>query len=221
MNTKEEIMSLQEKLSTMKQESIATKPPEIITPLLEETKKLVDSGIDANVIKKGQPLPHFSLSDSAGAEFHSEEVLKKGPMAISFYRGVWWPYCNVELEALQEIYDEVSRLGGSIISISPQLGKYTKQVVKKNNLTFPVLVDTDNSYAEKLGLVFSFPAKMKEIYLSLGLDLSRFNGNDLWQLPLAGRFLVDGNGIIQDVNVHADHTVRPEPKEIVEFMKKS
>jgi len=93
-------------------------------------------------------------------------------------------------------------------------------VVNKNNLTFPVLVDNDNSYAEKLGLVFTLPARLKEIYLSLGLDLSRFNGNDLWQLPLAGRFLVDSNGFIQDVNVHADHTVRPEPVEIIELMKK-
>ena len=83
------IMSLQEKLSTMKQESIATKPPEVIGPLLEETKKLVESGIAEKAIKIGEILPEFSLSDEQGNIVSSKEVLAKGPLALSFYRGIW------------------------------------------------------------------------------------------------------------------------------------
>jgi len=113
----------------------------------------------------------------------------------------------------------VLALGGSLISVSPQLSKYTKQVVKKNNLTFPVLADKDNSYADKLGLVFTFPEKLKEIYSKLGIDLPRFNGNDSWKLPMSGRFLVGRDGVIRSVDVHPDHTIRPEPDEIIDFMK--
>lgn len=125
----------------------------------------------------------------------------------------------MELEALQEVYGKVQEQGGSIIAVSPQLSKYTKQVVNKNNLSFPVLVDSDNNYADTLNLVFTLPEKLKEIYLSLGIDLQRFNGNDSWTLPLSGRFLVDSSGVIQRVDVHADHTIRPEPTDIIEFMK--
>jgi hypothetical protein len=57
------------------------------------------------------------------------------------------------------------------------------------------------------------------VYLNLGIDLTRFNGNDSWQLPLSGRFLIDSNGIIRSVDVHPDHTIRPEPDEIINFMK--
>ncbi len=82
-------MGLQDTLTAMKQESIATKPPEIIGPLLEETKKLVQSGVADNAIKAGEPLPNLSLSDSAGEIIHSKDLLSKGPLIVTFYRGVW------------------------------------------------------------------------------------------------------------------------------------
>lgn len=105
------------------------------------------------------------------------------------------------------------------MAISPQQAKYTKQIVKKLNLTFPVLVDTDNSYAKKLNLAFTLPEKIKEIYTTFGIDLPRFNGNDSWQLPMSGRFIVDTQGIIRKIDVHADHTIRPEPSELIELLQ--
>lgn len=82
-------MKLQEKLDAMKQESIATKPPELIGPLLEETAKLVQSGIAEKVITVGSPLPEFILPDEKGNLVNSQDILAKGPLALSFYRGVW------------------------------------------------------------------------------------------------------------------------------------
>jgi hypothetical protein len=82
-------MKLQDKLTAMKQESLATKPPEIVGPLLEETKKLVLSGIADNAIKVGETLPEFRLSDEKGKAFSSREILAKGPLALSVYRGIW------------------------------------------------------------------------------------------------------------------------------------
>jgi len=82
-------MKLQQKLSAMKQESIATKPPELIGPLLAETKKLVMSGIADKAIKVGQTLPEFTLFDEGGSSFSSKDILGKRPLALSFYRGIW------------------------------------------------------------------------------------------------------------------------------------
>jgi hypothetical protein len=82
-------MKLQQKLSAMKQESIATKPPELIGPLLAETKKLVMSGIADKAIKVGEMLPEFTLFDAGGSSFSSIDILGKRPLALSFYRGIW------------------------------------------------------------------------------------------------------------------------------------
>ena len=109
-------------------------------------------------------------------------------------------------------------MGGSIVAISPQLSKYSKQVVKKHQLSYPVLTDSDNSYAKELGLTFTLPEKLKELYLKFGLDLSRFNGNETWKLPMSARFLVDTAGVIREAEVNLDHTKRPEPTDIVDFI---
>lgn len=110
-------------------------------------------------------------------------------------------------------------MGGSLIAISPQLSKYSKQVVSKNKLSFPVLSDKDNRYATQLGLDFTLPEKLQKVYTSFSIDLKRFNGNDSWVLPMSGRFIIDTKGVIKNVDVHPDHTIRPEPADIVNFMK--
>ena len=97
--------------------------------------------------------------------------------------------------------------------------KYSKQVVNKNNLTFPVLADIDNTVASLFGLAFTLPRDLEEIYTSFGIDLTRFNGNDSWQLPLSGRFIIDQQGIIRDVEVNPDYTQRPDPSEIVKILR--
>ena len=125
----------------------------------------------------------------------------------------------MELEALQEVYGQVKELGGSLIAISPQLSKYTKQVVKKHDLNFPVLADEGNKVADTFGLLFTVPEKLKDVYLSFGIDLQRFNGDDTWKLPMSGRFLIDSTGVIRQTDVHPDHTIRPEPGEILTFIK--
>ena len=82
-------MKLQEKLTAMKKESIASRPPEIVEVLVGEVEKLVDSGIASNAIGIGKVLPEFTLPDEKGNMVSSKDLLARGPMALSFYRGVW------------------------------------------------------------------------------------------------------------------------------------
>lgn len=82
-------MKLKETLAAMKQESIATKPPELVGPLLEGTEALVKTGISGKAMKVGDTLPGFILPDVMGNLVSSKELLEKGPLGISFYRGVW------------------------------------------------------------------------------------------------------------------------------------
>jgi hypothetical protein len=49
----------------------------------------------------GEQIPDFMLPDAYGQEVSSKELLARGPLVISFYRGEWCPYCNVELRALE------------------------------------------------------------------------------------------------------------------------
>ena len=103
--------------------------------------------------------------------------------------------------------------------ISPQLEKYSKQVAKKNNLTFNVLSDQGNTVASQFGLVFKLPDDLSELYSSFGIDLVRFNGNDSWALPMPGRFILDQQGIILSTDADPDYTKRPEPSDIIKILE--
>jgi peroxiredoxin len=106
-----------------------------------------------------------------------------------------------------------------LIVISPQLEKYSKQVSKKYNLTFPVLSDKENQVATSFGLTFELPMDLREIYSKFGIDLERFNGNTLWTLPMPGRFIIDKKGIIINAEADPDYTIRPEPGDILKILK--
>jgi len=84
---------------------------------------------------------------------------------------------------------------------------------KKLNLSIPILNDRDHRLAIKFGLVFTLPNDLREVYLSLGIDLERHNGNASWALPMPARYIIDQQGIIHDAEVSVDYTQRPEPEE--------
>ncbi len=98
--------------------------------------------------------------------------------------------------------------------------KYAGNLTTKLGLTFPLLLDPDNLLAKQFRMVFKLPAAMKDVYLGLGIDLERFNGNSHWELPLPGRFIIDRDGTVVDAALHPDHTRRPEPEDTLEILKK-
>ena len=103
--------------------------------------------------------------------------------------------------------------------ISPQLEKFSRQIVKKHELTFPVLSDLGNLVAEQFGLKFVFPGYLQDLYRGFGLELPRYNGDDSWTLPLPARFVIDTDGLIRDAEVNADYTVRPEPEQTLRALE--
>ena len=124
----------------------------------------------------------------------------------------------MELEALQEVLPELEATGASLIAISPLLEKYSSQLVKKLGLTFPVLSDPGSKVLKQFGILFPLPADLIEVYKGFGIDLERFNGEDKWQLPLAGRIIIDSDGTVLNTQFSVDHTERPEPLEVVDFL---
>lgn len=104
--------------------------------------------------------------------------------------------------------------------MSPQLEKYSRQVVAKNHLSFRVLSDRGNAVASQFGLTYTLPEPLKELHHKWGMNLERFNGDPSWILPLPGRFILNSRGTIVHADVHPDYTKRPEPADIITIVKK-
>jgi peroxiredoxin len=121
---------------------------------------------------------------------------------------------------LQDIYDEIQNLGAALVAVSPARAEFSRQLTKKLDLAFPILVDRDNALAIKFGLVFTLPEDLRDVYRSFGIDLERFNGNASWTLPIPARYLIDQQGLIQDAAVHVDYTTRPEPADTIAALRR-
>lgn len=117
------------------------------------------------------------------------------------------------------MYADIASLGASLVVISPEQPVRTAEMATKQKLTFPIVWDEKSTVAQAFGLAFTLPDDLREVYLSLGIDLPRHNGDASWQLPVPARFLVDGEGIVRSVEADVDYKYRPEPEPTVELLR--
>ena len=206
-------MKLNDLLKAMSEDFAAKSDPAVLQIMRDARQELVDRNLPLQALGVGERMTDFVLCDSNGEDFSSREARKRGPLLICWYRGIWCPYCNAELEALQEILPEIVATGATLVAISPMQQKYAANLVRNLGLGFPLLLDPDNRLAREFRMVFKLPQALQEVYLELGIDLARFNGNTHGELPLPGRYIVDRDGMVVDAELHPDHTRRPEPRE--------
>lgn len=208
-------MTLQDRLDAFKLEFRAGKPPHIAEIMMRATAELIASGTAGRALKAGDHAPDFTLAAPDGAPVSSATLLARGPLVVSFYRGVWCPYCNMELQALQAALPDFRAAGASLVAISPQTRVNSRKALRENALDFPILSDPHNDVAAAFGLRFALPDYLVDLYISLGNRLPAFNGDESWTLPMPGRFVIGSDGIIAYAEVNPDYTRRPEPGDML------
>ncbi len=125
----------------------------------------------------------------------------------------------MELEALQEITSDVQALGARIVTLTPEMERYTRSLYKRLNLTFDILTDLHQKTAEQFRLVFVLPDYLRDLYKSFGSSLDRFNDEPEYRLPMPARYVIDKQGIIRAADVNADYTVRSDPYETLKSLR--
>lgn len=213
-------MALQDRLDALKADfeggKFPLKPtPEILDTMHRGTAELIASGQALHAKKAGDKAPEFTLNDPDGHPVSSAALLAKGPLVISFYRGVWCPYCNLELQALQAALPEIEARGASLVAISPQTAPNSRKSQRDNKLTFPILSDDKSRVAATFGLRFSLPDYLIELYKGFKNDLPAFNNDPAWVLPMPARFVIGMEGTIVYAEVNPDYTQRPDPSELL------
>lgn len=186
----------------------------------QATEKLRASGIIDQAKKEGDQYIDFTLPNVDGKQVKLSEKLKDGPIILTFYRGGWCPYCNLQLKAYQDHLEQFKAAGGQLIAISPESMESAETTVKKHELQYEILTDNLNKEARKYGLVFKLPEDLKEVYLKFGLDLEKNQGNDSWELPIPATYVIDKNGKIVYSFLNVDYVQRAEPKDIINALKK-
>jgi len=182
-------------------------------------EKLYSSDTAESAIAVGEIAPNFTLPDATGKTVSLHSRLDKGPVVLSFYRGGWCPFCNLELQALQALLPEIKSLGANLIGISPETPDTSMTTVEKQQLQFDVLSDAGNKTARDYGLIFTVYEEMRPLYLKWGLDVPASNGDDSWELPVPATYVIDTKGVARTAHVDKDYTKRMEPEQILAALR--
>lgn len=218
IKTLNDIPELSEQMAKTRDEFLASQPPENMEIVGAAMAKLMASAFGDNALNVGDEIPSFSLPNAKGEPVSIADYLNKGPLVISFYRGGWCPFCNLEFKGLTDVLPEINRLGASLVGIAPETPDVAQETVSKHNIPFEVLSDVGNKIADQFGLVMEVYEEMRPLYLQWGLDIPAVNGDDTWQLPIPATYVVNPQGKIVAAYINRDYTQRMEPVEIIKAL---
>jgi len=213
-------MSLNDELKLLYTEVLEALPSDIRSKLIEENKKLFSNFVKEKALKENDHAPNVFFRDKDLKPVYLKDIFEKHHVVLSFSRGTWCPYCNLELQSLNKIKDKIEEKGGRLVAVSPELHEFSAKFLIENNIDFPVLSDLSNKAANEFGLVFELSPQYREIYKQFNIHLNKLNGESSWTLPVPATFIISKNGTIKSTYVNADYTQRMEPDEILAVMDK-
>lgn len=213
-------MKLQEKLDAMREDFENGRFPLVPTQaqvdtIQRSTQSLIESRQADKALEAGDKAPEFTLRDADGNAVSSRGLLSQGPLVATFYRGVWCPYCNYDLQALEEVRPKIEARGARLVAISPQTQANSRKSQRDNKLDFPILSDLGAVVADAFGLRFSVPDDLIEVYRQFGADLEKVNDDPSGVLPMPARYVIGTDGVIAYAEVNPDYTRRPDPSELL------
>jgi peroxiredoxin len=166
----------------------------------------------------GAAAPDFTLTDASGNPVRLADLLAQGPVVLTWYRGGWCPYCNIQLRAYQEALPEIKAMGAQLVALSPEMPDNSLSTREKLALEFTVLSDVQSKVARDYGISYRLPDSLIEAFKGR-LDLPALNGDDSWQLPLGATYVIAPDGTIAYAFVSADYRERAEPEAILQAIR--
>jgi peroxiredoxin len=194
-------------------------PKALLDDLTSPVALLIESRAAEKALKEGDKVGDFTLPDAYGNPVTLSQLLGQGPVILTFYRGIWCNFCNIELRAYQRLLPEFQQLGASLLAISPQTEDHCLTLTDRQQLGFPVLSDVGNKVASQFNIVFTINDPARSAHMKVQKDLPRFNGDDSWQIPIPATYLIDQSGTIRLAYVDPNFMQRLDPLAILERLR--
>lgn len=210
---------LQPALDSFRDDWEARVGPEAARFAAGQIEALRASGLVETAAKAGDAWPGVPLTDALGKGFDLAALMARGPVVVTFYRGGWCPYCNLELRAWQERLADLKALGATLVAISPELPDHALTTAEKNALAFPVLSDAGGAQAQALGIRFAFSEALRAVYEKSGNLLPEKNGDGSWTLPVPATFVVARGGRIAAAFIEPDYRKRTDPATVLALLQ--
>lgn len=213
------IMSLKAQIDAYNVQKEANLPADVLALMNTTNEELIAQHVRDNALQVGQKVANFSLANHCGDTVALTDLLAKGPVIISFYRGGWCPYCNLELKALNDYLPKFKAHNAQLVAVSPQLPDESLSTAQKNELEFDVLSDVSNIVANQFGLLFTLDERIQSLYTGFGIDFESYYGDKSFKLPLPATYVINQDGIITYAFISEDYTLRAEPEAVLNALQ--
>jgi len=217
---KTEKNSYQENLIGLRSNLGTMLPKEVLAIFDEDAESLQLNHEAILKLNVGEKAPDFALSNATDKTIKLSNLLKNGKVVLTFYRGSWCPYCNLQLTHYQEALNEIHALGAELVAISPQTPDESLSIREKNQLNFEVLSDNGNIVARQYTTVFKNADAPIATMTGLGYDFDAHYSDDSRELPIPAVFIIEKDATISFAkSIGGDYRNRVEVSEIINALK--
>ena len=196
-------------------------PADALNVFDKDATQLAATHQDILRLTKGDKAPDFALTNAVGETVRLAELLEKGKVVLTFYRGTWCPYCNLQLNQYQQSLAEIHELGAQLVAVSPQTPDESMNMKAKNDLQFEVLSDNGNLIARQYTTVFKNGQEPLDAMKKLGIDFDSHYADDSQELPVPAVFIIEQDHSISFAKaVDGDYRNRVEATDILAALKR-
>jgi peroxiredoxin len=181
--------------------------------------RLAANGVGLAAPLPGEPMPDFMLPNSDGHLVGLSGLLEQGPVVISFNRGHWCPYCQLNVDALAKAAPEIKVLGAQVVAISPETRRYANELKDYAKAPFPILTDMDGGYALEANLLFWVGEEKRDAMKAGGFDIEPYQDNKTWMLPIPATFVVGQDGMVKSRYIDPDYRHRMEIDDLLAALR--
>ena len=167
----------------------------------------------------GTIAPEFTAVDHQGNTVDLKQSLQKGPVVIVFYRGEWCKHCNNYMRNLQDSLPMITRLGATVIAITPEKNEFIDETVQKTGASFGIIWDKDHQIMDAYKVSFKLKGTKNSIYKVAGINVRKASGSDHRMLPVPATYIVGTDGRIKGGYFNTDYTLRMPVKDILAVLK--
>ncbi|MEM9673210.1 MAG: peroxiredoxin-like family protein [Cyclobacteriaceae bacterium] len=196
MSITKEVPSYTEELQELQGNLQKMLPAEALEVFDQDAQALQANYISILKLNRGDAAPDFSLTNAVGEIVKLSDLLQKNKVVLTFYRGTWCPYCNLQLQQYQRALPEIKALGAGLVAISPQTPDESLSMKEKNELQFEVLSDNGNMVARQYTTIFVNGQAPVAAMTSLGIDFNGHYSDDSQELPVPAVFVIEQDGTV-------------------------
>jgi peroxiredoxin len=204
--------------------------PDLAALLEQGAGEISALDIIERAINVGDKAPTFTLNNQNQKPRSIADYLAKGPCVVTFYRGVWCPYCNLQLKEYADALPQIHEAGAQLVAISPEqpdaidtlkAGDAPQAVVDMavTGLPFDILYDQDSAVAKDFGLEFALPQAHRQLLKQTGVDIEAMTGSDTFVFPDPATYVIRTDGQVAWAYVPNNYRKRAEVDAILTAIK--